>query len=131
MIRNVSFEKTTYNDIPYKFEAGTPNIADVVALRAAFDYINQLGKSAMRAYEAELLVYAQQALQDIPGLQIIGTAQQKMNVVSFIIDGVFHFDMGQLLDARGIAVRTGHHCTEPLMNRFRDRRNRARVAGHL
>ena len=118
MIRNVSFEKTTYNDIPYKFEAGTPNIADVVALRAAFAYINQLGKPAMRAYEAELLTYAQQALQDIPGLQIIGTAQQKMNVVSFVVDGVFHFDMGQLLDARGIAVRTGHHCTEPLMNRF-------------
>ena len=118
MIRNVSFEKTTYNDIPYKFEAGTPNIADVVALRAAFEYINQLGKPAMRAYEAELLTYAQQALQDIPGLQFIGTAQQKMNVVSFVIDGVFHFDMGQLLDARGIAVRTGHHCTEPLMNRF-------------
>ena len=118
MIRNVSFEKTTYNDIPYKFEAGTPNIADVVALRAAFEYINQLGKPAMRAYEAELLAYAQQALQDIPGLQFIGTAQQKMNVVSFVIEGVFHFDMGQLLDARGIAVRTGHHCTEPLMNRF-------------
>ena len=118
MIRNVSFEKTTYNDIPYKFEAGTPNIADVVALRAAFEYINQLGKPAMRAYEAELLAYAQQALQDIPGLRFIGTAQQKMNVVSFVIDGVFHFDMGQLLDARGIAVRTGHHCTEPLMNRF-------------
>lgn len=118
MIRNVSFEKTTYNDIPYKFEAGTPNIADVVALQAAFKYINQLGKSAMCAYEAELLAYAQQALQDIPGLQIIGTAQQKMNVVSFVVDGVFHFDMGQLLDARGIAVRTGHHCTEPLMNRF-------------
>ena len=118
MIRNVSFEKTTYNDIPYKFEAGTPNIADVVALRAAFDYINRLGKPAMRTYEAELLTYAQQALQDIPGLQLIGTAEQKMNVVSFVIDGVFHFDMGQLLDARGIAVRTGHHCTEPLMNRF-------------
>ena len=118
MIRNVSFEKTTYNDIPYKFEAGTPNIADVVALDAAFQYINRLGKAAMRAHEDEILKHATASLTTIPGLRIIGTAQEKMNVVSFVVEGVFHFDLGQLLDAGGIAVRTGHHCTEPLMRRF-------------
>lgn len=118
MIRNVSFEKTTYNDIPYKFEAGTPNIAGVVALRSAIQYINQIGKATMRVHEEELLNYAQERLSAIPGLRIIGTAAKKMNVVSFVFDDVFHFDIGQMLDARGIAVRTGHHCTEPLMNRF-------------
>ncbi|MEQ9441476.1 MAG: cysteine desulfurase [Cyclobacteriaceae bacterium] len=118
MIRNVSFEKTTYNDIPYKFEAGTPNIAGVVALRSAIEYINQIGKATMRVHEEELLNYAQERLSAIPGLRIIGTAAKKMNVVSFVFDDVFHFDIGQMLDARGIAVRTGHHCTEPLMNRF-------------
>lgn len=118
MIRSVSFEKTTYNDIPYKFEAGTPNIADVVALRTAIEYINDLGKATMRAHEAELITYAHQRLSEIPGLRFIGTADHKMNVVSFVFDDIFHFDIGQMLDARGIAVRTGHHCTEPLMNRF-------------
>ncbi|WKN43597.1 cysteine desulfurase [Tunicatimonas pelagia] len=118
MIRSVSFEKTTYNDIPYKFEAGTPNIADVVALKAAIDYINQLGKPAMRAYEEELLAYAHQRLSEVSGLRMIGTAEKKMNVVSFVFDDIFHFDVGQMLDARGIAVRTGHHCTEPLMAHF-------------
>ena len=118
MIRSVSFERTTYNDIPYKFEAGTPNIADVVALQAAFDYINHLGKPAMRAYEHQLLAHAHERLSEVPGLRIIGTAQEKMNVVSFIVEGQSNFDLGQLLDAGGIAVRTGHHCTEPLMQRL-------------
>lgn len=118
MIRNVSFEKTTYNDIPYKFEAGTPNIADTIAFRTALEYINQLGKKAMRAHEKTLLIHAQEALATIPGLRIVGTASHKMNVVSFVVDGIFHFDLGQLLDAGGIAVRTGHHCTEPLMHRL-------------
>ncbi len=118
MIRSVSFEKTTFNDLPYKFEAGTPNIADVVALNEAFVYINQLGKPAMRAHEQELLKHAQSALATVPGLQFVGTAREKMNVVSFVVDGLFHFDLGQLLDAGGIAVRTGHHCTEPLMHRL-------------
>ncbi len=118
MISSVSFEKTTYNDIPYKFEAGTPNIADVVALKAAIEYINQLGKPAMRAHEEELLEYGHQRLGEIPGLRMIGTAEKKMNVISFVFDDIFHFDVGQMLDARGIAVRTGHHCTEPLMSRF-------------
>jgi len=118
MIKSVSFEKTTYNDIPYKFEAGTPNIADVVALKAAIDYINHLEKSAMRAHEESLLAYTHERLAEVPGIRFIGTAERKMNVVSFVFDDIFHFDVGQMLDARGIAVRTGHHCTEPLMNRF-------------
>lgn len=118
MIRSVSFEKTTYNDIPYKFEAGTPNIADVVALKAAIDYISEVGKSAMRAHEEKLLAYGQQQLSEVPGLRMIGTAEKKMNVISFVFENIFHFDVGQMLDARGIAVRTGHHCTEPLMARF-------------
>lgn len=118
MIRSVSFEKTTYNDIPYKFEAGTPNIGAVIAWRTAIEYINTLGKATLRAHEEELMDYAQQRLAEVPGLRFIGTAAQKMNVVSFVLEDVFHFDVGQMLDARGIAVRTGHHCTEPLMNRF-------------
>lgn len=118
MIKSVSFEKTTYNDIPYKFEAGTPNIADVVSLKAAIEYVNRLGKTAMRAHEEKLLNHAHKQLSEIPGLRIIGTAERKLNVVSFVFDDIFHFDVGQMLDARGIAVRTGHHCTEPLMNRF-------------
>ncbi len=118
MIRSVSFEKTTYNDIPYKFEAGTPNIADVVALKAAIEYINQVGKSAMRAHEEELLEYGHRRLSAVPNLRMIGTAEKKMNVISFVFEDIFHFDIGQMLDARGIAVRTGHHCTEPLMSRF-------------
>lgn len=118
MIRSVSFEKTTFNDLPYKFEAGTPNIADVVALNEAFAYINALGKPAMRAHEQQLLEHAQTALATVPGLRFVGTAREKMNVVSFVVEGIFHFDLGQLLDAGGIAVRTGHHCTEPLMHRL-------------
>ena len=118
MIRHVSFERTTYNDIPYKFEAGTPNIADTIAFRTALEYINQLGKQAMRSHEMTLLEHAHTTLSAVPGLRIVGTAQQKMNVVSFVVDGIFHFDLGQLLDAGGIAVRTGHHCTEPLMHRL-------------
>ncbi|MEM6842051.1 MAG: cysteine desulfurase [Bacteroidota bacterium] len=118
MIRSVSFEKTTYNDIPYKFEAGTPNIADVVALKFALNYISEVGKVNMRAYEEELLAYAHQRLSEVAGIRMIGTAKNKMNVISFIFNDIFHFDIGQMLDARGIAVRTGHHCTEPLMNRF-------------
>lgn len=118
MIREVTFEKTTYNDIPYKFEAGTPNIADVVAVKAAIDYINQLGKEAIAAHELDLLHYATEQLSDIDGLRIIGQAKEKIGVVSFVMDGIHHQDMGVILDQQGIAVRTGHHCTMPLMHRF-------------
>ncbi|TDB65200.1 cysteine desulfurase [Arundinibacter roseus] len=118
MIKEVTFEKTTYNELPYKFEAGTPNIADVVAAKAAFDYVDTLGKPHIAAYEHELLTYATDALQDIDGLRIVGQAKQKVSVVSFVMEGIHHQDIGVLLDQQGIAVRTGHHCTQPLMQRF-------------
>jgi len=118
MIREVTFEKTTYNDLPYKYEAGTPNIADTIALKAALDFIKATGKESIRKHEAELLAYATAQLQAIPGLTIIGQAGNKVSLVSFVIDGVHPQDMGVLLDNMGIAVRTGHHCTQPLMKRF-------------
>ena len=118
MIKEVSFEKTTYNDLPYKYEAGTPNIADAIALKAALDFINITGKDNIRKHEEELLRYATKQLQQIPGLRIIGTAKEKASVVSFVIDKLHPQDIGILLDNRGIAVRTGHHCAQPLMHRF-------------
>ena len=118
MIKNVSFEKTTYNDLPYKFEAGTPNIADVIAFGSALEFVNDLGKPVMAAYENELLRYATQKVGGIQDVRLIGTAANKVSVLSFIIEGIHPFDVGQMLDARGVAVRTGHHCTEPLMDHF-------------
>ncbi len=118
MIKDVSFAKTTYNDIPYKFEAGTPNIADVVAFREAIHFVNRLGKKNIAAHEAEILDYATEKLQAIPDIRLIGTADDKVSVLSFVIEGIHHFDIGQMLDAAGIAIRTGHHCTQPLMNEF-------------
>jgi cysteine desulfurase / selenocysteine lyase len=118
MIKEVSFEKTTYNELPYKFEAGTPNIADTVALKAALDFINDNGKHRIRKHEDELMVYATNKLEAIEGVKIIGKAKQKVSVVSFIVDKAHPQDIGILLDNRGIAVRTGHHCTQPLMQRL-------------
>ncbi|MCF2487277.1 cysteine desulfurase [Dyadobacter sp. CY347] len=118
MIKEVTFEKTTYNELPYKFEAGTPNIADVVAAKYALDYVDTLGKPKIAAHEHKLLEYATEAVKDIHGLRIIGQAKEKVSVLSFVIDGIHHQDMGVLLDQQGIAVRTGHHCTQPLMRRF-------------
>ncbi len=118
MIKDVTFAKTTYNDLPYKFEAGTPNIADVIALNEAINFINTLGKEQIAEHESELLAYASEKLALIPGLKLIGTAKEKVAVQSFIVEGIHHFDIGQMLDTRGIAVRTGHHCTQPLMDRF-------------
>lgn len=118
MIKEVTFAKTTYNDIPYKFEAGTPNIADVIALNEAISFINELGKENIAAHEAELLAYTVEKLPTLQPVKLIGTAKHKVGVQSFIIDGIHHFDIGQMLDARGIAVRTGHHCTQPLMDQF-------------
>lgn len=118
MIKNVTFEKTTYNDLPYKFEAGTPNIADTVALKYAIEFINSLGKDKIAAHENELLIHATRELQKIKGLRLIGTAKHKISVVSFVIEGMHHFDIGMMLDAKGIAIRTGHHCTQPLMDFF-------------
>ncbi len=116
MIKEVTFEKTTYNEIPYKFEAGTPNIADVIALKAALDYVNSIGKSTIQDYEHELLEHATKQLQEIPEVRLIGTAKNKASVISFLIENLHPFDVGMMLDAKGIAVRTGHHCTQPLMN---------------
>lgn len=118
MIKEVTFEKTTYNDLPYKYEAGTPNIADTIALKAALDFIKETGKPAIRTHEEELLAYATAQLQAIPGLTIIGNAKEKVSLISFIIKDVHPQDVGVLLDNQGIAVRTGHHCTQPLMARF-------------
>jgi len=118
MIKEVTFAKTTFNELPYKYEAGTPNIADTVALKAAIDFINEYGKATMRAHEDELLEYATEQLQQIPGLTIIGQAKEKVSLVSFIIDKIHPQDIAILLDNRGIAVRTGHHCAQPLIDRF-------------
>lgn len=118
MIKDVTFEKTTYNELPYKFEAGTPNIADVVALKTALEYANALGRENIAAHEDMLLSYATEQLSEIEGLRIIGQAKKKVSVLSFVIDGIHHQDIGVLLDNQGIAVRTGHHCTQPLMQRF-------------
>lgn len=118
MIRSVSFEKTTYNDIPFKFEAGTPNIADVIALGTAIDYLNAMDRKAALSHEKALTEYATEKLSNIPEVRLIGTAQKKAAVVSFIVEGCNALDVGMYLDTLGIAVRTGHHCTEPVMTRF-------------
>lgn len=118
MIKDVTFKKTTYNDLPYKFEAGTPNIADVVAFRSAIEFINAVGRDNISAHEHELLEYGTEKLLQLPSVRLIGTARNKVSVLSFIVEGIHPFDIGQMLDARGIAVRTGHHCTQPLMDRF-------------
>ncbi|MGD0666016.1 MAG: cysteine desulfurase [Bryobacteraceae bacterium] len=118
MIKTVTFEKTTYADLPYKFEAGTPNIAGGIGLGAAVDYLGRTGLDRIAAYEHELLVYGTQALEQIPGLRMIGTAREKAAVLSFVIDGIHPHDIGTVLDRLGIAVRTGHHCAQPVMDRF-------------
>lgn len=117
MIKEVTFEKTTFNDLPYKYEAGTPNIADTIALKAALNFATEISK-ASKAYEQELLNYATEQLKTIRGLRIIGKAKNKISLVSFVIDNIHPQDIGVLLDNQGIALRTGHHCTQPLMKRF-------------
>jgi cysteine desulfurase/selenocysteine lyase len=118
MIKEVTFEKTTYNDLPYKFEAGTPNIADAVAYKYAFEFITEIGRQAISAHEHELITYATQKVSALPEVKIYGTSKKKVSVLSFTVEGIHPFDIGQMLDARGIAVRTGHHCTQPLMDQF-------------
>ncbi|KAI9450655.1 cysteine desulfurase, SufS subfamily [Russula earlei] len=118
MIKEVTFAKTTYNDLPYKYEAGTPNIADVIAFKAAIDFINEIGKANIAQHEQDVLQYATAQLEQIHGLHIVGKAVEKASVLSFTVDKVHPQDLGILLDNRGIAVRTGHHCTQPLMDRF-------------
>ncbi len=118
MIKEVTFEKTTYNDIPYKFEAGTPNIADIVAIKTALLFVEQYGKDTIAAHENELLLYGTKKLQEFPEVKLIGEAKEKVSVISFIVEGIHHFDIGMMMDAGGVAVRTGHHCTQPLMDYF-------------
>ncbi|MGH9414314.1 MAG: aminotransferase class V-fold PLP-dependent enzyme [Terriglobales bacterium] len=118
MIRSVTFAKTTYNDIPYKFEAGTPNIAAAIALGAALAWLQGLDRAAAAAHEHELLVYGTRLLEAIPGLRLIGTAADKSSVLSFVIDGIHPHDVGTVLDSFNVAVRTGHHCAQPVMDRF-------------
>ncbi|MDE3124282.1 MAG: cysteine desulfurase [Bacteroidota bacterium] len=118
MIKEVSFKETTYADLPYKYEAGTPNIADTVALKAAIDFMNNIGIQQIHQHEQALLNYATEQLQQIPNLRIFGNAHNKTGVISFLVNGIHPQDMGVLLDNQSIAVRTGHHCTQPLMHRF-------------
>ena len=118
MIQNVTFEKTTFNELPFKFEAGTPDYVGTTALATALDYVSEIGMDNIAAYEHELTVYAMERLKEIPGMRIFGEAEQKGGVISFLVGNIHHFDMGTLLDRLGIAVRTGHHCAEPLMRRL-------------
>jgi cysteine desulfurase/selenocysteine lyase len=119
MIAKVSFHKTTYNELPFKFEAGTPHIAGAICLGTAIQYLNTLDMDAVLRYEADLADYAEGLLDTFEGLRIIGQAKKKTSVVSFVIDGIHPFDLGTLLDKQGIAVRTGHHCTQPLMDFYK------------
>ena len=118
MIRTVSFEKTEYNELPYKFEAGTPNIAGAIGMAAAAQYLSKVGLDAIAAHEHDLLEYATERFRALDGIRLIGTAPEKAAVLSFVIDGVHAHDVGTVLDLEGIAVRTGHHCAEPVMTRF-------------
>ena len=119
MISSVTFEKTTYNSLPFKFVAGTPNIAGAVGLGAAIDYLNRIGLENAAAYERELLAYATERISAIPRLRLIGTAREKVGVLSFVLEGVHPHDAGAMLDQQGIAIRTGHHCAQPVMERFK------------
>jgi cysteine desulfurase/selenocysteine lyase len=118
MIRQVTFERTVYNEVPYKFEAGTPNIAGAIGLKAALDYVSTRGIDTIAAHEHALLRYATERLQEIPGLRIIGTAQQKAAIISFVLSDIHPHDIGTFLDREGIAIRVGHHCTQPVMDFF-------------
>jgi cysteine desulfurase/selenocysteine lyase len=118
MIRSVTFEKTEYNDLPYKFEAGTPAIADAVGFGAAVDYLDALPWNAVEAHEAEVLAHGTALLKEIPGVRIVGEAKRKAGVISFMIEGVHPHDVGTVLDMEGIAIRTGHHCAQPVMDFF-------------
>tara|TARA_B100000809_G_scaffold810_1_gene920 strand:- start:1507 stop:2742 length:1236 start_codon:yes stop_codon:yes gene_type:complete len=118
MIKTVTFEKTTYNSLPHKLEAGTPNIAGGIGLAAAAKYMNEIGIDKIEAYEHELLIYATQQIKQIDGVRIIGEAENKASVLSFLVDGTHPSDIGMIVDKLGVAIRTGHHCTEPLMDRF-------------
>jgi cysteine desulfurase/selenocysteine lyase len=118
MILSVTFEKTTYNELPYKFEAGTPNIAGGIAFGAALDYVSGIGLERIAAHEHDLLVYATGRLSEVPGLRVVGTAADKAAVISFVLEGIHPHDIGTVLDYEGVAIRTGHHCAQPVMDRL-------------
>jgi cysteine desulfurase/selenocysteine lyase len=118
MISSVTFERSTWNVLPYKFEAGTPHIAGAIGLGAAVDYINAIGMDRIQAYEQELLAYGTAALLDVPGVTLIGTAPRKASILSFVMDGVHPHDLGTIVDREGVAIRTGHHCAQPVMDRY-------------
>ena len=118
MIKDVTFERTTYNELPFRFEAGTPSVGDVLGLGAAIDFMEEQGIDNISRHEEELLHYATERLKEVPGLRIFGTAPQKAGVVSFLLGEAHPYDVGTLLDKLGIAVRTGHHCTQPVMDRY-------------
>jgi cysteine desulfurase/selenocysteine lyase len=118
MIASVTFEKTIYNRLPYKFEAGTPNIAGGIAFGAALNYLESIGMDRIAEYERDLLLYGTRVLSELPGVRIIGTAKQKASVLSFVLDGIHPHDVGTILDQEGIAIRTGHHCAQPVMEFF-------------
>jgi cysteine desulfurase/selenocysteine lyase len=118
MISSVTFEKTTWNVLPYKFEAGTPNIAGAIGLGAAIDYLGKIGMDRVNEHEGDLLDYATRALSALAGLNVVGTARRKIGVLSFTLDGVHPHDVGTVLDQEGIAIRTGHHCAQPVMEFF-------------
>ena len=118
MIRSVSFEKTEYNELPYKFEAGTPNIAGAIGLGAALDFVSSVGIATIAAHEQDLLDYATERMSALPGLQLVGTAPQKASILSFTLEGVHPHDIGTILDHAGVAIRAGHHCAMPVMQRF-------------
>jgi cysteine desulfurase/selenocysteine lyase len=118
MIAEVTFEKTTYNELPHKFEAGTPHIAGAVGLGVALDYLTGVGIDLVAEHEQALLAYGTAALQQVPGLRIIGTARQKASILSFVMDGAHPHDIGTIVDREGVAIRTGHHCAQPVMRRY-------------
>jgi len=119
MIKAVSFERSIYNDLPHKFEAGTPHIAGSIGLGAAIDYVGSIGLPRIAAHEHALLAYATERAREVPGMRLIGTAQEKAGVLSFVINGIHPHDLGTVLDCEGIAIRTGHHCAMPVMQHYR------------
>jgi cysteine desulfurase/selenocysteine lyase len=118
MISSVTFERSTWNELPYKFEAGTPHIAGAIGLGAAIDYIRDIGFDAIAAHETSLLEYGTARLQTVPGLRLIGTARRKASVLSFVMEGIHPHDIGTIVDREGVAIRTGHHCAQPVMDRL-------------
>jgi cysteine desulfurase/selenocysteine lyase len=119
MIKKVDLHETTYAPLPHKFEAGTPNIAGIIAFKSSLELIKEIGLGEIKKHESQLLIYATEKLENIDGLQIIGTSSEKSAIISFIIKDIHHYDLGLLLDKMGVAIRTGHHCTQPIMNKFK------------